>query len=175
MRSFWHAKLIISLSSWEKETQANTRSSSVCITPTAAFSQVILQVINKTVTPNPWNTLMDCLWVFKNLKVISSINSSKSSYLPEYRSWNKARNRYVYFVWPSVNHSRSSGKRLIGRKKDVVKSVREVFARDSLIQATCLKQIPVIRIWYNDISIYSCPFSNETRLLLKGLNKVMAF
>ena len=26
-----------------------------------------------------------------------------------------------------------------------------------LVQATCLKQIPVIRIWHNDISIYPCP------------------
>ena len=37
-------------------------------------------------------------------------------------------------------------KKLIGRKKDVVRSVHEVFAQDSLTQATCLKQMPVIRI-----------------------------
>ena len=46
---------------------------------------------------------------------------------------------------------------------------------DSWAQAPCLKQIPVNRIWYNDISIYSIPFSNKARLLVKGLNEVIAF
>ena len=61
---FWHAKLIISLSSWEWETQANTRPSRVRITHTAEISQVIFRVMNKTLTPSTWTTQMDCLWVF---------------------------------------------------------------------------------------------------------------
>ena len=59
----WHA-LIISLSSWELETQANTRPSRVCITCTAEFPQVIFRVMNKTLTPGTRTTQMDCLWVF---------------------------------------------------------------------------------------------------------------
>ena len=77
-----HAQLLTSkidhkfeLMNW-KETQANTRSSRVCITRIAEFSQVILQVINKTLTPSSWNTLMDCLWVFFFF-LLATANTSK--------------------------------------------------------------------------------------------------
>ena len=64
MLSLWHAKLIIRLSSWEKETQAKIRPSRVRITRTAEFPQVIFRVMSKTLSPSPWTTQMDCLWVF---------------------------------------------------------------------------------------------------------------
>ena len=107
------------------------------ITRTAEISQVIFRVMNKTLTPSTWITQLDCLWVFfvfasynKHLKILAIIlkssiilrliNSSKSCYFPENRSWSEAKSLRI--LWLRVNDSRSSGKRFIGRKKMQLKA-----------------------------------------------------